>query len=193
MDNVININSFDELYNWFLKNYKKIDYVWVNAKRGKPNNKDFSYYDAVYCALCFGFIDSTCKNIDGKTYQKLVPRSKKTHWTYLNIIRCKYLNNKKLIKKEVLDKIPKYDPIKDNIDIINILKEDKKVWNNFNKFPDLYKKIRIDNIAWVRKDKNLFKSRLDKLIKTSKENKMYGQWNDYGRLLEGDVLNEYNY
>ena len=158
MDNVININSFDELYNWFLKNYKKIDYVWVNAKRGKPNNKDFSYYDAVYCALCFGFIDSTCKNIDGITYQKLVPRSKKTHWTYLNIIRCKYLNNKKLIKKEVLDKIPKYDPIK-------------------------------DNIAWVRKDKNLFKSRLDKLIKTAKENKMYGQWNDYGRLLEGDVLN----
>jgi len=84
-------NDFEELYIWLKNNHNKELCVWVNAKRGKPNNYDFNYIDAVYCALCFGWIDTTCKNIDGVAYQKFVPRRKKSHWTYLNIARCEYL------------------------------------------------------------------------------------------------------
>ena len=80
-------------------------------------------------------------------------------------------------------KIPiNYNPLKEYQDIISKLKKDNIVWENFNKFPDLYKKIRIDNINWARKDKELFTNRLNKLIETAKQNKMYGEWNDYGRL-----------
>lgn len=185
MENKLDINSFKELYSWLEKNHNIKEYIWVNAKRGRPNNKEFNYIDAVYCALCFGWIDSTCKNIEGKTYQKLMPRSKNSHWSYLNIERCNYLIEKGLMKKQGIKVMPKYfDPLEENKDIIKILKGDNQVWKNFNEFPKLYQRIRIDNIIWAKKNKDLYNKRLAKLIQTTRENKMYGQWNDYGKLKE---------
>ena len=183
MNNLLNLNSFEELYAWFEQNSGKEDSVWVNAKRGKPNNADLNYIDVVYCALCFGWIDSVCKNIDGVTYQKLTPRKAKSHWTYLNIVRCMYLADKGLMTKQGLAAMPQnHEDFKVKDDIINELKKDREAWENFKNFPELYQRVRLDNIEWARKDKKLFRQRLDKLIETSKQNKMYGQWNDYGRL-----------
>ena len=62
------------------------------------------------------------------------------------------------------------------------LKKNEKVWNNFSGFPILYQRIRIDNIEWARKNNELFRRRLNKLIKTAENNEMYGQWDDYDRL-----------
>ena len=47
--------------------------------------------------------------------------------------------------------------------------------------------MRIDNIQRVRKNKELFNYRLEKLIETAKSKKLYGQWNDYDWFLN-DVL-----
>lgn len=67
-------------------------------------------------------------------------------------------------------------------DILIKLKENEKVWNNFNNFPVLYQRVRVDNIEWARKNNELFRRRLNKLIKTAENNEMYGQWDDYSRL-----------
>lgn len=183
MENLITVKCFEELYKWLTSNSNVENFVWVNAKKGKPNGVEFSYIDAVYCALCFGWIDSTCKNIDGVTYQKLTPRSKKTHWTYLNIARCEYLMQKGLMTDRGFNVLPvNYEQFDISNDILTELKKNKKVWNNFNNFPVLYQRVRIDNIEWARKNEELFRSRLDKLIETADQNKIYGQWNDYGRL-----------
>lgn len=183
MNNIISVTCFEELYEWFNNNSDIEDFVWVNAKRGKPNGIDFSYIDAVYCALCFGWIDSTCKNIDGVTYQKLTPRSKKTHWTYVNIARCQYLIQKRLMTDRGLKALPvNYEHFSIADDILIELKKNEKAWNNFNNFSVLYQRVRVDNIEWARKNNELFCSRLNKLIKTAEQNKMYGQWDDYGRL-----------
>lgn len=64
------------------------------------------------------------------------------------------------------------------------LKEERQVYENFMAFPDLYKRVRIDTIQSVRNQPELFMSRLDKFITNTRENKMYGQWNDNGRLLD---------
>lgn len=42
-------------------------------------------------------------------------------------------------------------------DILSKLKSDTEVWNNFNNFPDLYKRIRIGNIERERKKKMYLK------------------------------------
>lgn len=174
------------LYKWLEKNHKTESHVWVNSKRGKPNGQDLSYIDVVYCALCFGWIDTTCKNINGVPCQKLMPRSKKSHWTYLNIARCKFLIEQGLMTDEGLKAIPKsHDNFMISQDILDRLQVDKQAWENFNHFPLLYQRIRIDNIEWAREkiEINTFETRLNKLIETSRENKMYGEWNDYGRLI----------
>lgn len=64
------------------------------------------------------------------------------------------------------------------------LKEDGQVYAHFLAFPDLYKRVRIDTIQSQKHEPELFRSRLDKFIANTTENKMYGQWHDYGRLLD---------
>ena len=68
-------------------------------------------------------------------------------------------------------------------DILNALQSDKEVWENFQKFPPLYQRVRIDTIQIKRKQPELFQSRLKKLLENTKAGVMYGEWNDNGRLL----------
>ena len=79
--------------------------------------------------------------------------------------------------------IPK-ENFKIDEDILKELKKDTQVWENFQKFPKLYQRVRIDTIQIKKKNKpELYKSRLQKLIENTKKDIMYGEWNDNGRLL----------
>ncbi len=65
------------------------------------------------------------------------------------------------------------------------LPKKNNVYNTFKKFPLLYQKIRVDNLLFYRDlNKSQFKYSLDHLIKEAKKGKMFGEWNDYSRLLE---------
>ena len=100
--NILDFKSFDEMYNYLLKNYKNKTEIFVKISRKKPENclNILSYYDAVKVALCFGWIDSTLRNIDGVLVQRFSPRKKNSHWTELNIKRCIDLNEKGLMTEE---------------------------------------------------------------------------------------------
>ena len=69
--------------------------------------------------------------------------------------------------------------------ILKELKSNKIVWKNFCNFYPLYQRVRIDTIQ-INKNKRpkLFKMRLEKFMKNTELGIMYGNWNDYGRLLE---------
>ena len=69
-------------------------------------------------------------------------------------------------------------------DIIAALKTDPIVWKNFKSFPPLYQNIRIWNIERSRKNPAVFDRMLSNLIAHTRKGKMYGDWNDGGRLLE---------
>lgn len=67
--------------------------------------------------------------------------------------------------------------------ILMALQSDPVVWENFNKFPALYQRVRIDTIQIKKKQPELFASRLEKFIMNTKEGIMFGEWNDNGRLI----------
>ena len=69
-------------------------------------------------------------------------------------------------------------------EILEALKADEEVWENFSKFPSLHQRVRIDTIQIKKKQPELFQSRLQKLIANTKKGIMYGDWNDNGRLLD---------
>ena len=76
------------------------------------------------------------------------------------------------------------DSYKIDKDIVNALKK-AKAWDKFNKFPDLYKRIRSYNVAFYKnREPELYKKALEHLISEALKGKMYGEWNDYGRLLD---------
>lgn len=76
------------------------------------------------------------------------------------------------------------DSFKIDEEILVKLHQDDVVYRNFQALPGLYVRIKIDNIQSVKKDSILFHKRLTKFIENTRINKMYGQWNDKGRLLK---------
>lgn len=59
-------------------------------------------------------------------------------------------------------------------DILNILKSDKEVWKNFEKFPETYKRVRIGYIEEVRNRPEFFEKRLAHFLKMTRLNKCFG-------------------
>ncbi len=68
-------------------------------------------------------------------------------------------------------------------EILCALKSDEEIWRNFQNFPPLYQRVRIDTIQIKKKQRELFESRLQKFLENTKKGTMFGEWNDNGRLL----------
>lgn len=185
IENLIRATSREDLRAWLQDNSKTEKCCWVVVSM-TPKSDTLLYLDAVEESLCFGWIDGVKKKIsETETAQRLSPRSKKSSWTELNKERVRRLEKLGLMTDEGRRALPDMDPDSFIIDSIieQRLKEDRQVYENFLAFPDLYRRIRIDTIQSIRNQPELFASRLDKFITNTKENKMYGQWHDNGRLL----------
>lgn len=185
--NLIPVKSREDLRGWLQENCKTEKFCWVVVSM-TPTPDTLLYLDAVEEALCFGWIDGIKKKIsETQLAQRLSPRSKKSSWTELNKERVRRLETLGLMRDEGRRVLPDMDHDSFKIDrvIEQRLKEDKQVYENFMAFPDLYKRVRIDTIQSNKNLPELFRSRLEKFITNTKENKMYGQWHDNGRLLDG--------
>ena len=183
--NILYCETKEEFYKWLKKNHDKEKECFLECKKGKikPNTNILYYIDAVYMALCFGWIDSTQKVIDGVRYQRFTPRKKKSHWSELNKARCKWLINNKLMTKSGLDVLPDLDEeFEIDKDILKSIKKDDEIWDNFNNFPELYKRVRIGNIQRDKNNKEVYKKALKHFLEETKNNNMYGDWDDNGRL-----------
>lgn len=184
-DNILDCNSKEEFYSWLKSNHKTENECWINCQRGKiKDNTTFYYVDAVYVALCFGWIDSFYKKIDGVAMQRFGPRKKNSNWSELNKERCRWLIKHQFMLPSGYDALPDLnEEFSIDEDILCMLKEDDEIWNNYNSFPDLYRRIKIGNIQSQRKNKEVFERMLKNFLEKTKENKTYGDWNDNGRLI----------
>lgn len=180
------VKSREELRVWLKEYSRTAKSCWV-AVSMKPAPNTLLYLDVVEEALCFGWIDSTKKKISStETAQRLSPRRLKSSWTELNKARVRRLEKLGFMTDEGRRVLPEMDPDSFRIDnvIEQRLQEDPQVYENFLAFPALYQRIRIDTIQSVMNQPELFRSRLNKFITHTRNNQMYGQWNDHGRLLE---------
>lgn len=186
--NLLPAKNRDELREWLIKNHNTEDECWVVVKRGRPiDNGTFWYIDAVEEAMCFGWIDSTTKKMsNGITAQRLAPRRKGSVWSELNKERCRRMERLGRMTnagRSVLPDMSENGFVIDK-DILTALQADPEIWENFQNFPPLYQRVRIDTIQIKKKQPDLFNSRLQKLLENTKVGVMYGEWNDNGRLLD---------
>ena len=183
--NLLDVKNRIDFRQWLMENHEREKECWIVVKRGKPQNDNtFWYIDAVEEALCFGWIDSTIKKLENDvTVQKFAPRSKNSVWSELNKARCERLEKLGLMT-DAGRKAVSTEAFTIDADILKALSEDEKVWNNFLSFPPLYQRVRIDTIQIKKKQPELFNSRLKKFIENTRQGKMFGEWNDNGRLSE---------
>ncbi len=186
IDNLLNVYTREMLREWLIENHSSEKCCWVLVSvKSKPDT--ILYLDAVEEALCFGWIDGIKKKIsEDQTAQRLSPRVNKSSWTELNKERVRRLEKLGLMTDAGRKILPDMSRETFKIDslIEQRLSEDQRVYDHFMGFSELYRRIRIDTIQSERKDEALYMSRLEKLIKYTRDNQMYGNWNDGGRLLD---------
>lgn len=185
LNNILSCKNSEEFREWLEIHHKTEKECYIQCKRGKITSDDVFYYiDAVYVALSFGWIDSTVRKKDGIPLQRFSPRRKNSNWTELNKERCRWLIKNNLMTSSGFKTLPDLEEkFQYDKEIIEIIKKDKDIYNNFNNFPDLYKRIKLGNIQKEKKNIEVFNRMLNNFLKKTKENKLYGDWNDNGRLI----------
>ncbi|MCQ4085282.1 YdeI family protein [Saccharibacillus sp. JS10] len=174
----------EQLRSWLEHYHDTEKCCWIKVSM-KPVENTVLYLDGVEEALCFGWIDGVKKSVpDEGVMQRLSPRARSSSWTELNkqrALRLERLGQMHEAGRKVYP-LGGLDTFTIDEDIQQRLQEDPQTYANFLSFPELYRRIRIDNIQSYRKQPELFASRLDKFLEQTRANKMYGQWNDGGRL-----------
>ena len=185
--NILSVSSRAEFRAWLLANGATEPECWVQTRRGRPGDEPCLYYlDAVEEALCFGWIDSTYAKIGGITMQRFSPRRKGCLWTELNKERVRRLERLGLMTDAGRAVLPPMGPrsYKIDKDVEQALKQ-ARVYSKFKRFPPLYQRIRAYNVAFYKdRDKAAYEKALAHLIEETKKGNLYGNWTDYGRLVE---------
>ena len=174
-DSILNIKTRAEWRNWLENNFNTKQEVWLVYAKKSTGKQRIQYNDAVEEALCFGWIDSTNKILDkDHNIQRFTPRKPKSSYSQPNIERLKWLAQNNLIHISFLEKVqeiisqeyifPK--------DILDEIKKNKPAWNNYIKFSDSYKRLRVAYIDIARKRPEEFTKRLTNFIQKTRDNKI---------------------
>jgi len=173
----ITATNRDEWRQWLAEHHATVKEIWLIKNTERSGKPGISYLQAVEEALCFGWIDGIEKKLDTEHFaQRFTPRSPRSNWTELNKERARRLIANGKMTEAGLAVLPdlSLDSFHFPEDILQALQADPQTWENYQRFSDLYKRIRISYIENARKQPDIFQNRLTNFIKKTRENKIYG-------------------
>ena len=148
--------------------------IWLVTNVSSPG---LSYLEAVEEGLCFGWIDGIAKRMDLENRaQRFTPRRARSYWTELNKERARRLIEQGLMTDAGLAILPDLsrEAFKIAPDILKALQQDPVTWENFCGFSAVYQRIRIGYIEEVRRNPEVFQTRLANFLKKTGQNKQFG-------------------
>ena len=179
----IKVSSRAEWRSWLTANHETETEIWIvsDQSSGRPN---ILYLDSVEEAICFGWIDGIEKRVSAtEKAQRFTPRRARSSWTELNKERARRLIRLGLMtnagNRILPDLSAKFEIASD---ILASIQLERNAWQFFQEMPDLYKRVRIGYIEEVRKQQVEFNRRLQNFVSKTAARKMFGNWNDGGRL-----------
>ncbi|WP_320052763.1 YdeI/OmpD-associated family protein [uncultured Acetobacteroides sp.] len=178
------VSNRAEWREWLEEHFEAEPEVWLvfpNKSTAKPC---LLYNDAVEEALCFGWIDSTVKSLDSKhKIQWFLPRKNKNYYSQANKERLRWLLDRGLIHPKVKPDIEA--AVREEFvfprDIIGRLQQDSMVWDNYQRFSDPYKRIRIGYIEAARNRPDEFEKRLSNFIRKTRDGKLITGFGGIGK------------
>ena len=157
------------------KHFETSSEIWFVFPMKGSGEESLSYNDAVEEALCFGWIDSTIKHIDDlHRAQRFTPRKKGSAYSQPNIERLIWLDEHGMIHPKVRESIlPVISaPFVFPDDIMDVIRQDQEAWENYQKFPGPYRRIRVAYIEAARKRPDEFRRRLNNFIEKTRHNRI---------------------
>ncbi len=161
--------------------------IWLVYPMKGSGEESILYNDAVEEALCFGWIDSTVKHTDPlHRAQRFTPRRKGSPYSQPNIERLIWLDERGMIHPKVREEVRGLieKPFVFPPDIIDALRSDETVWENYLAFEEPYKRIRVAYIDAARSRPEEFDKRLANFIDKTRRGKIirgYGGVEKYYR------------
>ena len=149
--------------------------IWLVFPMKGSGEKSLSYNDAVEEALCFGWIDSTNKHLD-ETHciGRFTPRKAGSAYSQPNIERLIWLDAHGMIhpkiRESVLSLLQKTFVFPE--DILEELNGDETVWENYQRFSEPYKRIRIAYIEAAKNRPEEYRKRLNSFIEKTRRGKL---------------------
>ena len=177
-----NVQTRSEWRAWLQAHHDEKKEIWlINDSR---STEAVRYLDAVEEAICFGWIDGIQKRkSEFESAQRFTPRRRRSNWTELNKERARRLVTLGLMTDKGYESLPDLEsPFIIPEDILAAIHRIPAAADFFDSLPDLYKRVRIGYIVEVRRNQIEFQKRLDNFLRKTADRKMYGNWDDGGRL-----------
>lgn len=170
---------------WLAKHHRTAPEIWLVYYKKDSGKPRIPYNHAVEEALCYGWIDSILKPMDGKKYaQRFSPRRRGSLLSPMNRERVRRLIRSRRMTQAGLDRIAHAFDKKTEAranptaqvgkDILARLKRNPAAWKHFQSFAASYKRIRIGWIEMARHRPAVFKQRLDYFVKMTAQGKRFG-------------------
>lgn len=172
-DKIIYFSERTAWRSWLLENHDREKEIWLIYPHQATGKDRILYNDAVEEALCFGWIDSTVKNLnENHSMQRFTPRKPNSGYSQANRERLKWLMEQNLIHRSVQKEAEKV--IREEFvypkDILDAIRQDPAAWKNFQGFSESYRRIRIAYIDGARKRPDEFKKRLNNFMVKTRAN-----------------------
>lgn len=172
---ILYLTTRSEWRQWLSRNFNIETDVWLQFPNKASGKIRLSYNDAVEEALCFGWIDSIINKLDkDSTIQRFSRRNPKSRYSQLNKERIKLILKEGLVHPSIEADLRKVISVEYELpdDILDIIRQDEQVWNNFQGFPDAYKRIRLAYIDGARVRPDIFRQRLNNFLEKTRQNKI---------------------
>ena len=160
---------------WLAEHFESETEIWFVFPTKASGEEGVTYNDAVEEALCFGWIDSTNRRLDEKhCIRRFTPRTAGSSYSRPNIERLIWLDARGLIHPKVRESVLPVirAPFLFPADILDALRQDETVWENYRRFSEPYKRIRVAYIDAARERPEEFRKRLHSFIEKTRRNRL---------------------
>lgn len=168
---------------WLNRYHQEKKEIWV-LYDDRSSEPTFGYLESVEEAICFGWIDGLQKRFnEHEKAQRFTPRKKKSNWTELNKERARKLIQENRMTESGFKLLP--DLSEEFVVpqyIMQEIKNNPVAYSNYKTLPELYIRVRIGYINEMRNKPEELEKRLTNFINKTEQGKLFGNWNDGGRL-----------
>jgi uncharacterized protein YdeI (YjbR/CyaY-like superfamily) len=162
---------------WLEGHYRTEPEVWLVYYRKATGRPRVAYNDAVEEALCFGWIDSVARSLDGERFaQRFSPRRAGSSFSQPNRERLRRLAEAGLIAPDVMPSAEAVlrEPFVAAPDILSALQADPIGWAHFQEWSGSYQRIRIAFVDSARGEPETFEKRLRHLLRMNAAGRQFG-------------------
>lgn len=162
---------------WLEHHRRSRSQVWLAFWRAGTGKRGLTYADAVEEALCFGWIDSTRRNLDEERWvQRFTPRRPGSPYSQANRERLAVLLDEGEVCQDVETAVAPVSPedYEAPEDILAALRADADAWANWQSFSPAYRRIRAAYVETARTRGDAYTRRLNNLVSKTAKGKQFG-------------------